>query len=97
MAGHVPVWTRLPTVVRRAAGRSVTYRYWRPAGTGAVTTNTTINMGDGLSFLPASSSISTAIASQRLQFLSTSTTFKMPSYIVSSSPTAVLGLVRNMH
>ncbi|KAL7810369.1 hypothetical protein V8C26DRAFT_410194 [Trichoderma gracile] len=89
MAGHVRVWRKL----RRAAGRSVTYRYlrWRTAGLGAVTTtNTGINMGDGLGFLPASSSssssssaISTAITSQRIQFLSTSTAFKMPSYIVT--------------
>lgn len=88
MAGHVRqvllLWRRL---LRRAAGRrSVTYRYLprRTAELGAVTTR--INTGDGLGFLPASSSppFSTAITSQRLHFLSTSTAFKMPSYIVSN-------------
>ncbi|EGR47869.1 uncharacterized protein TRIREDRAFT_122168 [Trichoderma reesei QM6a] len=87
MAGHVRqvllLWRRL---LRRAAGRrSVTYRYLprRTAELGAVTTR--INTGDGLGFLPASSSppFSTAITSQRLHFLSTSTAFKMPSYIVT--------------
>ncbi|PTB72979.1 hypothetical protein M440DRAFT_1404705 [Trichoderma longibrachiatum ATCC 18648] len=83
MSGHVCVWRRL----RRASGRSVTYRYlhWRTAGAGAATTNDTgsIYTGEGLGFLPASSPISTAITFQRRQFLSTSTTFKMPSYIVT--------------
>ncbi|QYS94002.1 Inhibitor I9 domain-containing protein [Trichoderma simmonsii] len=68
MLGCVRVCRRL----RHVAGRSVTYRYWQ----------TGINMrSDGLGFLPASTP-ATTITSQRLQ-LSTSTVFKMPSFIVT--------------
>ncbi|KAL7915622.1 hypothetical protein GGI35DRAFT_1284 [Trichoderma velutinum] len=56
--------------LRHVAGTSVTYRYWQ----------TGINMrSDGLGFLPASTPTPT---SQRL-LLSTSTIFKMPSFIVT--------------
>ncbi|KAL6795700.1 hypothetical protein J3E68DRAFT_405012 [Trichoderma sp. SZMC 28012] len=68
MLGCVRVCRRL----RHVAGRSVTYRYWQ----------TGINMrSDGLGFLPASTPATTT-TSQHLQ-LSTSTIFKMPSFIVT--------------
>ncbi|KAL6791389.1 hypothetical protein GGI42DRAFT_182540 [Trichoderma sp. SZMC 28013] len=68
MLGCVRVCRRL----RHVAGRSVTYRYWQTA----------INMrSHGLGFLPAST-LTTTTTSQHLQ-LSTSTIFKMPSFIVT--------------